>query len=23
MSADAFFDTNVFVYAVVQDDPRS
>jgi predicted nucleic acid-binding protein len=23
MSASAFFDTNVFVYAVVQDDPRS
>jgi predicted nucleic acid-binding protein len=23
MSADAFFDTNVFVHAVVQDDPRS
>ncbi len=23
MSADAFFDTNVFVYTVVQDDPRS
>lgn len=23
MSANAFFDTNVFVYAVVQDDPRS
>jgi predicted nucleic acid-binding protein len=23
MSGDAFFDTNVFVYAVVQDDPRS
>lgn len=23
MSASAFFDTNVFVYAIVQDDPRS
>ncbi len=23
MSASAFFDTNIFVYAVVQDDPRS